>query len=59
MYRCDDCKAIFEEPDFYLDDPSPCDISLGSGHYRYEVCPVCGSDYIEEFEEEDEDEFYI
>ena len=49
MYKCNDCKAVFTEPDTY----SEC---MGEfwGMPAYETfdrCPVCKSDDIEEVNE--------
>lgn len=55
MYRCCHCKNYFEYPDTHeWDEPRgeywgmPC-----SEHMIEDVCPYCGSDDIEESEEEE------
>ena len=56
MWYCTECKREFEEPNFYLDDPSPPGIALPPGSYRYDICPYCDSEYIDEIEECEDDE---
>lgn len=53
MYLCRWCKRTFDEPDVIEEDPSPRGIALPQGVELYEVCPYCGDDYIEEYEEEE------
>lgn len=56
MWYCTECRREFEEPNFYLDDPSPSGIALPPGFYRYDICPYCDSEYIDEIEECEDDE---
>lgn len=53
MWRCEWCKAEFEEPET---SPSidPIDRNAWYGPMVHEVCPECGSEFIEEIEENDE-----
>lgn len=55
MYKCDDCGREFEEPATYEDDPSPAGISLPAGHYTYEMCPYCESEYFTEITDDEEE----
>ena len=55
MWHCTECRRVFEEPDFYLEDPSPPGISLPPGFYKFEMCPYCGSEYIEKYSDDEED----
>lgn len=58
IYKCDNCGAVFEEPDVMVEDPSPAGVGLAPGKYKYYVCPACGSEDIDEcpYEEDEEDE---
>lgn len=55
MYRCTECNTLFEEPAFYIDDPSPPGIALPPGYYTYDICPYCASEYIEEVADEEDE----
>ena len=48
-YRCEWCGSTFDEP-----DKEPDGLFMYNRMVR-EVCPECGSEYIEETEEEDEE----
>lgn len=53
MYRCGICGASFAEPvtDIYREDMD------GEQHYQtfyVDCCPVCGSEEIDEYEEDEE-----
>ena len=54
MYICRWCKRTFDEPYIIEEDPSPRGIALPRGTESYEVCPYCGDDYIDEYEEEED-----
>lgn len=56
MYRCHWCKRTFDEPYIIEEDPSPRGIALPQGTERYAVCPYCGDDYIEEYDEDEYEE---
>lgn len=56
MWYCIDCDNIFEHPHIYSEDPSPSGICLPPGEYHFYLCPICGSDNIEEVDEDDYDE---
>ena len=56
MFYCQDCKREFEEPFVYYEDPSPSGIALPPGFYKYELCPYCKSDWINEVADEEETE---
>lgn len=62
MWHCTECLRVFEEPNYYYEDPSPPGISLPPGWYTFYMCPYCGSEYIEDYpddeEEWDEDDVY-
>lgn len=55
MYHCTDCNRVFEELDYYTEDPSPPGIALPYGYYTYYICPYCGSGYWEEISDDEED----
>ena len=55
MCQCTECLRVFEEPDCYFEDPSPPGISLRPGWYTYNICPVCGSEWIEEYSDDEDD----
>ena len=48
MYKCLDCKEVFEEPKEYSEDRTPYG---GSGEIieHYTACPYCGGAYKEAF----------
>lgn len=66
MYKCNDCKETFYEPDIlhgcYEDD---CGVSSQFDSYNYysiEVCPYCGSSDLRNWDEDydyEEDECLI
>jgi hypothetical protein len=56
MWYCTECDNIFENPAVYEEDPSPRGICLPPGRERYLMCPICGSEYIEEVDEDEYDE---
>lgn len=56
MFYCTECDNIFERPYLYSEDPSPRGIALPAGEEIYELCPICGSPYIEEVDEDEYDE---
>lgn len=60
MWRCRDCGAVFEEPDYEeVCHERECGVrSLFSDrHYTtVSVCPVCGEYDIREIDDEEEDE---
>lgn len=57
MYRCSDCLEVFEKPDTICTD---CGYDTEYVHIPYycydDLCPYCGSDDIEEFDEYEEEE---
>ena len=55
MWHCTECRRVFEEPDYYTEDPSPPGISLPPGYYTFYMCPYCGSEYIEDYPDDEED----
>ena len=59
-YRCDNCGETFEEPDYELtsyEDYYGVSSLFPDRHYMYlSVCPNCGSEDIEEFDDEEEEE---
>lgn len=55
MWHCTECQTVFENPDWYIEDPSPPGISLPPGWYTFYTCPICGSEYIEEYSDDEED----
>lgn len=56
MWYCNECDNIFENPFMYFEDPSPPGIALPPGQECYLTCPICGSEYIEEVDEDEYDE---
>ena len=52
MYRCEDCKAMFVEPEsieICYEDYYGVSSMFADRHYGSQsVCPVCGSEQIEE-----------
>lgn len=52
MYKCASCSAIFNDPAKYQEDTGG--YQTGVGYYPYyeyfNICPVCGSDEINEAE---------
>ena len=54
MWKCYWCKATFDTPDLqsYTEN---LDGENGYWTYHYAVCPQCGSDEVEEVEEEGDD----
>lgn len=59
MWICNDCKSEFEEPeemeDTYENFYGVSSMFPSSNTYKYDACPCCGSDDIEEVEEDDEE----
>lgn len=60
MYKCKQCKAIFEEPKeihttYEIEYGVATDFSY-SIPLTLQTCPYCGSERIKEYEEELEDE---
>lgn len=60
MYKCQDCGAIFYEPDekhtTYEWEYGVADL-FGSSHpLTISICPECGSENIDDYYEEEEDE---
>lgn len=60
MYKCNQCKAVFEEPE---EKHTTYEIEYGvANDFSYSTplilhtCPYCGSERIKEYEEELEDE---
>ena len=58
MYRCNECLEIFEEPiihetsyEYFYGVASE---FPNSTYLRLELCPVCGSECLEEVESEEE-----
>lgn len=49
MFRCEWCGAEFEEPVFVVEERSAYYGDMGR-----ELCPECGSDFIEELEDDDD-----
>lgn len=56
MFYCQECDNIFEHPYIYTEDPSPQGVGLPLGEERWMLCPICGSPYIDEVEEDEYDE---
>ena len=56
MWYCNECDNIFENPAMYFEDPSPSGICLPPGKECDLMCPICGSEYIEEVDEDEYDE---
>lgn len=56
MYKCNDCKRVFNEPKritaeaFY-----DCSFDYSCGHYVY-LCPYCDSTDFDDYEEEEDEE---
>ena len=48
LYRCDDCGAVFDKPRIRYEHHSELAGMPGPKDEEIRVCPVCGSDYIEE-----------
>lgn len=61
MYRCNRCKAIFEEPDterVCLEDYNGVGRMFPDSHYGYfNICPCCGTGDIDEYYESEEDDY--
>lgn len=55
MWRCLDCEEEFDEPGRYSEDPSPAELHGWGGCISWYVCPSCGSECIEEFDEDQEE----
>lgn len=56
MYKCNECECVFEEPTI-LETTYEKYYGLENDHYTYlclELCPYCGSDSLEEYEEVEE-----
>ena len=56
-WKCGDCGTVFNEytAGTYFEDPSPSDVTgLPPGQMMYLCCPNCGSDYYDDYEEEEE-----
>ena len=57
MYRCDECRKIFEQPKTIHEDRSPYGVSGDSSFWEeIECCPYCEGTWFEEFVEEEEEE---
>lgn len=50
-YRCLECDEIFIEPGVYGENPDR-EAMGGSGCIYFLCCPACGSEIIEEFDED-------
>lgn len=49
MFKCSDCERVFREPE-------GCFEQLGEFWRDYEGCPYCGSEYYEDYDEDDDAE---
>lgn len=50
MYKCNECKELFDEPDSYRENVGE---FWGQPAYQtFYICPYCGSDDFDEYEEE-------
>lgn len=56
MFYCEECDNIFEHPHIYTEDPSPTGVGLPPGVETWAICPICGSPYINEVDEDEYDE---
>ena len=56
MFYCEECDNIFEHPHIYIEDPSPPGVGLPPGVETWAICPICGSPYINEVDEDEYDE---
>lgn len=57
MYRCLECKAVFDEPYIEYEDCTPGGaFEGGSFMQEYRYCPVCHGEYDEYFEDEELEE---
>lgn len=56
MFYCEECDNIFEHPHTYTEDPSPFGVGLLPGVETWAICPICGSPYINEVDEDEYDE---
>lgn len=56
MFYCEECDNIFEHPHIYTEDPSPPGVGLPPGVETWAICPICGSPYINEVDEDEYDE---
>ena len=56
MFYCEECDNIFEHPYLYEEDPSPSGVGLPPGKETWTICPICGSPYINEVDEDEYDE---
>lgn len=58
MYKCNDCGSIFDEPDSeYIDLEEYYGVGslFNDHHHEYmSVCPCCGSNDYEYYDEEEE-----
>ena len=51
-YRCLECDEIFIEPGIDGEDPGYSGMGGGAGAIYWLCCPACGSEIIEEFDED-------
>ena len=60
MWICERCGEIFDEPEsvkYCYEDYNGVSSMFKDRHYGYySTCPECGSEYIERYHEESEDE---
>lgn len=56
MFYCEECDNIFEHPHIYTEDLSPPGVGLPPGVETWAICPICGSPYINEVDEDEYDE---
>ena len=54
MWRCIECEDTFIEPGAYCEDPGYSHLGGGQGYITILCCPSCGSECIEEFDEDEE-----
>ena len=54
MIRCDDCGWIGESEDLKIVEESRGEFWGAPAYERMSYCPVCGSDCLDEYKEEDE-----
>lgn len=61
MYKCEDCGSVFDEPEhvpYCKEDYNGVADMFGRQTWgTYEACPYCGSEEINSYCEEDDDEF--
>ena len=56
MYRCNDCSGTFEEPNIHTWNAADYYGVEKNGHdkmLQIDVCPFCGSEDIEELDDEE------